>query len=132
MDIANFFPGIKGFSSRNLDYMTRFALTYRNYYDISEELSKVSWSHNIILMSKLKDENERNWYMHQSIENGWSRSILNHQIEYGLYSRSTTEKKVHNFPKVLPPVQSELAVQTEVTHESWAIFYATCSKSILY
>jgi predicted nuclease of restriction endonuclease-like (RecB) superfamily len=111
-DITDFFPGIKGFSSRNLDYMTRFALTYRNYYDISEELSKVSWSHNIILMSKLKNEDERIWYMHQSIENGWSRSILNHQIEYGLYSRSATEEKVHNFPKVLPPVQSELAVQT--------------------
>lgn len=61
--------------------MTKFALTYRNYYDISEGLSKVSWSHNIILMSKLKNENERNWYMNQSIENGWSRSILTHQIE---------------------------------------------------
>lgn len=92
--------------------MTKFALTYRNYYDIKSELSKVSWSHNIILMSKLKDENERNWYMNQSIENGWSRSVLNHQIEYGLYARSTTEEKTHNFPKVLPPVQSELAVQT--------------------
>ena len=92
--------------------MTKFALTYRNYYDIKSELSKVSWSHNIILMSKLKDENERNWYMNQSIENGWSRSVLNHQIEYGLYARSTTEEKTHNFPKALPPVQSELAVQT--------------------
>jgi len=66
--------------------MTKFALTYRNYYDIKSELSKVSWSHNIILMSKLNDENERNWYMNQSIENGWSRSVLNHQIEYGLYA----------------------------------------------
>ena len=38
-DITTAFPGIKGFSSRNLDYMTKFALTYRNYYDIQGELS---------------------------------------------------------------------------------------------
>ena len=111
-DIINFFPGIKGFSPRNMDYMTKFALTYRNYPEIKEELSKVSWSHNIILMSKLKDEYERNWYMNQSIENGWSRSILLNQIDYNLFERSTKKEKVHNFPKTLPPVQSELAVQT--------------------
>ena len=111
-DITTAFPGIKGFSSRNLDYMTKFALTYRNYYDIQGELSKVSWSHNIILMSKLQNDDERNWYMNQSIENGWSRSVLNHQIEYKLYDRATAEEKTHNFPKALPPVQSELAIQT--------------------
>lgn len=38
--------------------MTKFALTYRNYYDIQGELSKVSWSHNIILMSKLQNDDE--------------------------------------------------------------------------
>lgn len=38
--------------------------------------------------------------------------MLIHQIEYGLYDRSTTEEKINNFPKTLPPVQSELAVQT--------------------
>ena len=104
-DITTAFPGIRGFSSRNLDYMTKFALTYRNYYDIKGELSKVSWSHNIILMSKLQNEDERIWYMNQSIENGWSRSVLNHQIEYRLYDRATAEEKTHNFPKALPPVQ---------------------------
>lgn len=92
--------------------MTKFALTYRNYYDIKGELSKVSWSHNIILMSKLQNEDERIWYMNQSIENGWSRSVLNHQIEYRLYDRATAEEKTHNFPNALPPVQSELAIQT--------------------
>lgn len=111
-DITTAFPGIRGFSSRNLDYMTKFALTYRNYYDIKGELSKVSWSHNIILMSKLQNEDERIWYMNQSIENGWSRSVLNHQIEYRLYDRATAEEKTHNFPNALPPVQSELAIQT--------------------
>ena len=51
-------------------------------------------------------------YINETIKNGWARSVLIHQIEYGLYDRSTAEEKTHNFPKVLPPVQSELAIQT--------------------
>lgn len=111
-DITSAFPGAKGYSSRNLKYMSQFAKTYSNYLDVKDELSKVSWSHNLVLMSKIKDENERNWYINETIKNGWARSVLIHQIEYGLYDRSTAEEKTHNFPKVLPPVQSELATQT--------------------
>ena len=111
-DITSAFPGAKGYSSRNLKYMSQFAKTYSNYLDVKDELSKVSWSHNIVLMSKVKDENERNWYINETIKNGWARNVLIHQIEYGLYDRSTTKEKTHNFPKTLPPVQSELAVQT--------------------
>ena len=111
-DITSAFPGAKGYSSRNLKYMSQFAKTYSNYLDVKDELSKVSWSHNLVLMSKIKDENERNWYINETIKNGWARSVLIHQIEYGLYDRSTAEEKTHNFPKVLPPVQSELAIQT--------------------
>lgn len=111
-DITSAFPGTKGYSSRNLKYMSQFAKTYYNYLDIKGELSKVSWSHNLVLMSKIKDENERIWYINETIKNGWARSVLINQIEYGLYDRATTEEKIHNFPKTLPPVQSELAVQT--------------------
>ncbi len=111
-DITTAFPGTKGYSSRNLKYMSQFAKTYSNYLDIKGELSKVSWSHNLILMSKIKDENERIWYINETIKNGWARDVLIHQIEYGLYDRASNEEKTHNFPKTLPPVQSELAVQT--------------------
>ena len=111
-DITTAFPNTKGYSSRNLKYMSQFAKTYSNYLDIKEELSKVSWSHNLVLMSKIKNENERIWYINETIKNGWARDVLIHQIEYGLYNRVSTEEKTHNFPKTLPPVQSELAVQT--------------------
>lgn len=111
-DITSAFPKTKGYSSRNLEYMSQFAKTYSNYLDIKGELSKVSWSHNLVLMSKVKDENERLWYINETIKNGWARDVLINQIAYGLYDRASTEEKTHNFPKTLPPVQSELAVQT--------------------
>ena len=68
-DITSAFPGAKGYSSRNLKYMSQFAKTYSNYLDVKDELSKVSWSHNLVLMSKIKDENERNWYINETIKN---------------------------------------------------------------
>ena len=111
-DITSTFPEAKGYSSRNLKYMCQFAKTYSNFLDVKDELSKVSWSHNLVLMSKIKDENERRWYINETIKNGWARSVLIHQIEYGLYDRTKLEDKTHNFPKTLPPVQSELAEQT--------------------
>lgn len=77
-DITSAFPGAKGYSSRNLKYMSQFAKTYSNYLDVKDELSKVSWSHNLVLMSKVKDENERNWYINETIKNGWARSVLIH------------------------------------------------------
>ncbi len=111
-DITSAFPKTKGYSSRNLKYMSQFAKTYSDYLQIKQELSKVSWSHNLVLMSKIKNENERMWYINETIKNGWARSVLIHQIEYDLYNRVTKEEKVHNFPNTLPQVQSELAVQT--------------------
>ena len=57
-DITSNFPGSKGFSSRNLEYMSQFAKTYDNYASIKDFLSKVSWSHNVVLMSKIKNEEE--------------------------------------------------------------------------
>ena len=54
-DITSAFPDSKGYSSRNLKYMSQFAKTYSNYTEVKDELSKVSWSHNLVLMSKIKD-----------------------------------------------------------------------------
>lgn len=67
-DITASFPSSKGYSSRNLKYMSQFAKTYSNYEDIRDVLSKVSWSHNLVLMSKVKDKVERIWYINETIK----------------------------------------------------------------
>ena len=61
------------------------------------------------MLDKVKDYDERLWYIQQTIENGWSRSVLEYQIESQLYSRQG--KAITNFDKALPKPQSDLAQQ---------------------
>lgn len=63
-------------------------------------------------MDKVSDETARQWYLMQCRESGWSRNVLIHQIESGLYERQALAPKVSNFETCLPAPQSELALQT--------------------
>ena len=102
---------MKGFSVRNLKYMRQFASTYADISIVQELLAQLSWYHNITLIQKLKDDDIRIWYLHKTIENGWSQSVLVHQIESDSYARSSNIK-ITNFPKTLVSPHSELALQT--------------------
>ena len=112
IDLRNKFPNMQGFSPRNMRNMRQLVENYPDEKIIETTLSQITWSHNLVLMNKVKNMEERKWYINKCVENGWARSVLIHQIEYGLYERATKEEKTHNFPKTLPPVQSELATQT--------------------
>ena len=50
-------------------------------------VAQLPWGHNILLIQKVKDINQRHWYMQQTIENGWSRNILALQIDSNTYTR---------------------------------------------
>jgi predicted nuclease of restriction endonuclease-like (RecB) superfamily len=67
------------------------------------------WFHNVLLIEKVKSAKERIWYAHKTVEHGWSRAILDHQIDTDLYRQS---KAVSNFQQTLPVPKSELAQQT--------------------
>lgn len=73
--------------------------------------AQISWSHNVAVMEKVKNEQERIRYLEQAAENGWSYNVLIHQIEANLYSRRAIPEKVTNFSAKLPSPQSELATQ---------------------
>ena len=60
-------------------------------------------------MAKVKDLATRLWYAQETLEHGWSRAVLVHQIETGLHERQG--KAVTNFERTLPPPQSDLAQQ---------------------
>jgi predicted nuclease of restriction endonuclease-like (RecB) superfamily len=112
-DIKSDFPDSTGYSVRNLKYMAKFAKTYPNENQIVQRsVAQLPWRHNIVLMEKIKDDEQREWYASKTIENGWTRDVLVHQIELKLYNRQVKTKKITNFEKALSKPQSELAVQT--------------------
>ncbi|SDC89016.1 Predicted nuclease of restriction endonuclease-like (RecB) superfamily, DUF1016 family [Algoriphagus faecimaris] len=80
-------------------------LDERPFYD--SILSKISWSHHVILMDKEPHLGKRLWYMHHALEEGFSRNILAMQIESGLFERQISSKKINNFKRTLPPVNSD-------------------------
>lgn len=107
-DLKKSFPEMKGFSPRNLGYMKKFAETYTDFSILQEPLAKITWYHNITLIDKIKNQKERFWYANKTIEHGWSRNILVHQIESGLYQRQALCDKTSNFKNTLPSPESEL------------------------
>lgn len=111
-DIKLSFPNTTGYSARNLKYMAKFAATYPDIEFVQTVSAQITWSHNVALLDKVKDDNIRVWYMQKTIENGWSHSVLIHQIESGLYERQAIAEKISNFENRLASPQSELAVQT--------------------
>lgn len=111
-DIKMSFPESKGYSVRNLKYMAKFAEAYPDREFVQQVVAQIPWGHNIVLMDKVSNPDERIWYIQKAIENSWSRNVLVHQIESGLYKRQVSAEKVSNFEHRLPSPQSELAVQT--------------------
>ena len=111
-DMLIAFPESKGYSVRNLKYMAKFAETYPDREFVQQVVAQIPWGHNIVLMDKIANPEERKWYIEKSAQNGWSRNVLVHQIESGLYQRQVLADKVTNFENRLPSPQSELAAQT--------------------
>jgi predicted nuclease of restriction endonuclease-like (RecB) superfamily len=129
-DIRNDLPEIKGFSERNIKRMLAF---YREYAGVkfvpqvvaqidtqpkvpqavalfsSEVLLALPWGHHLLLIEKLKDIEARHWYMLATLSNGWSRSVLQMQIEAAAHIRQG--KATSNFALRLPAPQSDLAQQ---------------------
>lgn len=109
-DLKAAFPGIEGFSRRSLYRMRAFYLAYKGRPDfVSQVATQIPWFHNVVVLESVKDAAEREFYVRKTIEHGWSRAILEHQIETGLYHRQG--KAVTNFERTLPPPQSDLAQQ---------------------
>jgi len=108
-DLEKAFPGIAGFSLRNLRYMRKFAETYTDQ-NVATAVAKIPWGHNVALLERLQDGKQRLWYANKTLENGWSRATLTMWIESDLYSRQG--KAITNFKATLPEPNSDLAQQS--------------------
>lgn len=97
---------IKGFSPQNLWRMKQFYEIYHNDKILSPLVREISWSNNLMILSRTKDRNEKEFYIRLSIKENYSKRELERQIESGFYERtiisgkysSTALKDIH--PKI--------------------------------
>ncbi|CCK81890.1 PDDEXK nuclease domain-containing protein [Desulfobacula toluolica] len=112
-DLMAEFPDMKGFSKRNLEQIRRWYFFYNTDFEFAKQpatqLFNIPWWHHVVIVSKCKTTPKAFFYIEKTIENNWSRSVLTHQIESGLYERQG--KAMTNFSKALPTPQSDLAQQ---------------------
>ncbi len=119
-DLRKTFPNMSGFSVQNLKnirYWYKFYNSDENglqsvsQMELIEKLVKsIPWGHNQRIMYKCKSIEEALFYVQRTVDNGWSRNVLEHQIDGGLYVRQG--KAITNFQLKLPEPQSDLAEQT--------------------
>ena len=134
-DLISRYPNDRGYSKRNLGYMKSFAMQYPDFPFLQVSLAKlkelpilqatlaelenegkehvqvplvqISWYHHISLLSKVKDEAERAYYITETAQNGWSRDVMLLQIDNGyIHAKGHA---INNFEQTLPPIQSDLA-----------------------
>ncbi len=108
-DLSRSFPHLSGFSTRNIFYMRRFAETYPDL-NCAAAAAQLPWGHNMVIIEKLENNDQRMFYIHKCLENGWSRSTLTMWIDSDLYSRQG--KAITNFKTTLADTHSDLAQQT--------------------
>jgi predicted nuclease of restriction endonuclease-like (RecB) superfamily len=108
-DLHREFPDMKGFSRTNLLYMRAFAQAWPDEPFVQQVVGQIPWGHNLRILDLVKTQPEREWYIRQTVQNGWSRNVLVLQIESGLYRRQG--KAQTNFSATLPAPQSDLAQQ---------------------
>ena len=125
-DLRSEFPEMTGFSARNLGYMKSFAEAWPDEAILHQLGAKIPWKHNCLLIEKVKDPLRRRWYAQETVNNGWSRSVLTAQIETQLYEREGSPAT--NFDRTLPPTQSDLAHQ--VLKDPYHLDFLTLAKDV--
>ena len=136
-DLKEVNPDATCFSETNLLYMKNFYLLYQPYLTITpqvgeqitqqvaeqfhgiaftqqlveqikQDLFSVPWGHHMLLIDKLKNSPEKAlFFVHQTVENGWSRNMLLNFMGTDLYERQG--KALTNFQRTLPEETSDLA-----------------------
>ena len=109
-DLKMEFPNSTGFSVRNLKYMKKFYLEYKDDEEVQQLVAQVPWGHNIVLMEKIKDKEIRKIYAEAILKNGWGRNMLSIQIDNGYHLRIGSSN--NNFENTLPALDSDLVNYT--------------------
>ena len=124
------FPGIQGFSTRNLWLMRNFYLEYANRENLQPSVAEIaapdkkeilppmvaeiSWTKNVIIMQKCKEPLEREFYIKMTKRFGWTKDVLINNIENNAYNKYLTNQT--NFDETIPEkyrLQAKLAIKDD-------------------
>lgn len=117
-DLRAEFPGIKGFSAANLWRMKLFYESYAVNEKLAPMVREVSWSHNLAILEKCKDDLEREFYLRMARKYGWTKNVLIHKIDNQTYEKTLLNQT--NFSQTLSEEirnQAHLAVRDEYTFD---------------
>jgi predicted nuclease of restriction endonuclease-like (RecB) superfamily len=117
-DLQTEFPGISGFSARNIWRMRDFYLNYHAKENLTPLVAEIGWTHNLVILEKCKDDLEREFYIRMTRKFGWTKNVLIHQIENKTYEKTLLNQT--NFDKTLSAEirnQAKLAVKDEYTFD---------------
>lgn len=108
-DLREEFPDMGGLSPRNLLAMKIFAREFPEGPIAQQPVAQLPWGHVLQIMQRLKAPAAREFYIREAVAHGWSRSILEIQIQGQLHLRAG--KAVNNFALTMPPAESDMAAQ---------------------
>jgi predicted nuclease of restriction endonuclease-like (RecB) superfamily len=117
-DLQAEFPGVGGFSARNIWYMRNFYATYCGNKKLQPLVAEISWSHNLIIMERCKDDLAREFYLRRTRECGWTKHALTRQIDLRAYEKTLLSQT--NFDRTVTEPrrrQAKLAVKDEYTFD---------------
>jgi predicted nuclease of restriction endonuclease-like (RecB) superfamily len=117
-DLQAEFPGISGFSARNIWRMRDFYLTYKANEKLTPLVAEIGWTHNIVILEKCKDDLEREFYIRMTRKFGWTKNVLIHQIENQTYEKTLLNQT--NFDRAVSEDdrdRAKLSVKDEYTFD---------------
>ncbi len=85
--ISRVAPTIKGFTRRGLYRMRQFYETYRDDEFVSALLTQISWTNHLLIMSKAKSQEERDFYVALAAKEHYSSRELERQLDSAYYER---------------------------------------------
>ena len=117
-DLRQEFPGLSGFSARNLWYMRNFYTTYCQSEKLQPLVAEIGWTHNLIILERCQDDLQREFYIRMTRKFGWTKNVLHHHIDNQTYEKTLLNQT--NFDRTVSAEirqQAKLAVKDEYTFD---------------
>lgn len=108
-DLGEAFPGMSGLSARNLLAMKVFAREFPDGPIAQQPVAQLPWGHVLQIIQRIKDPTTRDYYIRESLVRGWSRNMLELNIQRQIHLREG--KALNNFALTMPPADSDMAAQ---------------------